>query len=118
MISELRKRDGSVLVTVILIMTVFSIFISSVLFLQRYSLRKAQSFVSGIRAEYLAEAGIYKALWFLKGNGGKDISWRTDNHTEEISGYGAYSFSIKSRGQDFIITSTGRSKRPVFQKKQ
>ncbi|MCD6311403.1 MAG: hypothetical protein J7M11_02985 [Elusimicrobia bacterium] len=115
---KVKSRKGSVLVTVILILTIFSIFIGSVLFLQRYSLRKAQRFVSGIRAEYLAEAGVYKALWFLKGNGGKDISWQTENYTEEISGYGSYAFSIKRNGHDYIITSAGKSKKPVFAKKR
>jgi len=114
---KFRNYKGSALITVILVMMVFSIYTGTMLFLHKYSIRKAQKIISYIRAEYLAEAGFYKAVWYLKGNGGKNLFWQPKNHIEKIPGYGSYSFSIKRNGQNYIITATGKSIKPILTEK-
>lgn len=72
----LKNTDGSALLLVLVIIMVLTTIIGAVLmgnFMQRRLFVKE---LQKIQARYLAEAAVYKTLWYLSGNGGRDVRWR------------------------------------------
>jgi len=72
-----------------------------------------------LQALYTAEAGLAKALWYLKGNGGKNSSWRTGVEGEPGEGpqkeelftrkKEICQLEIRDKGGFLQVTSTGKS---------
>jgi len=114
MISIFEESKGSILITTFSVMLLFLIFTGSMLFLQRYSIKRVHRLLSEVRAEYLAEAGVYKAIWYLKRNKNKGISQNFQDYKEEIPDYGSYTFSIFEEKGKYIILSQGESWKPVL----
>jgi hypothetical protein len=80
----LFDTQGSALVLVLVMVTVITTIVGAVLMGALLQLRLILREKHRLQAFYLAEAGIYKAIWHLCGNGGRDIFWRPDNETIEL----------------------------------
>ncbi len=106
-----RNNNGSLFLTFILLVAIAAIFMSFFYILigriQNLPLEKNR-----VRAFYIAEAGIQKAIWNLTtptGLGGQGSTWRTTGITESFSG-GQYTVSvIDGASGSVIITSTGEA---------
>lgn len=78
-VSEMQTNKGSALVLVLVIVTAVTILCSMVLvgiYLQMKFIRRD---INQIQAHYLAEAGVYKTVWYLSGNGNQNVFWRPEN---------------------------------------
>jgi hypothetical protein len=64
-----------------------------------------------LQAFYLAEAGIYKAIWHLSGNGGKDIFWRPGNEAIEIFDNQMAASTVQQWGGFLQVSSTANVRR-------
>lgn len=66
-----------------------------------------------IQAFYTAESGLTKALWYLKGNGGKNSLWRTQDADLEEELFtkkkGNCKIAVKDNGAFLEISSTGKT---------
>ena len=60
--------------------------------------RLARRDFNRLQAFYYAEAGVYKALWYLSGNDEQDWFWRPDKQDIAISNNQTAQISIKERG--------------------
>jgi hypothetical protein len=92
------KNIGSALVLALVMITVIVIICSAVLsgiFLQFKFIRKQ---VDSLKALNLAEAGVYKTIWYLSGNEGKGPLWRTMNESIELFDDTFASVSIEEWG--------------------
>lgn len=77
-----RRQQGSALILVIIILLAMTITISLI---QQGNWLNTKAIIQGnqrIQAFYLAEAAVYKTLWYLAGHEGKNANWRPVN--EEI----------------------------------
>lgn len=116
-----KKTKGNIILVFIL-MTALIVIAGSFIFLISGKMRNITYELSSMRALYVAEAGLQKAMWHLNtppGDGGQGTSWRTTG-LEETYGLGKYTFSISDAGGNrVIIISTGEvlsAKRAVSQK--
>lgn len=103
------NKKGNIILVFIL-MTALIVIASSFIFLISGKMRNITYELSSMRALYVAEAGLQKAMWYLvtpSSQGGQGTSWRTTGVTESYS-LGQYTFSILDSGVDeAIIASTG-----------
>lgn len=102
-------RKGNLLLTFILLVALAAVFMSFY-FLLIGRARNQPLEKNRVRAFYIAEAGIQKAIWNLitpTGLGGQGGAWRTTGLTESFGG-GQYSISVTDGVAGSItITSTG-----------
>jgi|GEM_PF-1266599 len=96
---------GSALILVLVIVTVVTIMCSIVLAgitLQQKVILKT---IHERQALYLAEAGIQKAMWYLSGDGGKGLRWRTEDETIELFDDHLASITVQEWGGYLIVQS-------------
>ena len=106
------RGKGNLLVTFILLVAVAAVFMSF-FFVLIGRARNVPLEKNRVRAFYVAEAGIQKAIWDLTtptGLGGQGTAWRTAGSTESFGG-GQYTISVLDGvSGSVIITSTGEVK--------
>ena len=105
---SLKDQQGSALATVLIMITVLTV-LSGVLF-AAFTLhhRLARRDFNRLQAFYYAEAGIYKALWYLSGNDELDWFWRPDKQDISISNNQTAQISVKERGGFLEIFSSAQ----------
>lgn len=102
-------KRGNIMLTFLLI-SVFALILFSIFFVQGGRLRSVTGGSNYLKALYIAEAGLNKAMWNLAtpvSSGGKGISWRTSGTSESYVG-GSYNISVTdSATHEITIISTG-----------
>lgn len=101
-----NKNKGSALVLALVIVTVITIICSTILMGAFLQLKFIRNNIHKLQAFYLAEAGIYKTIWYLSGNEGRDPFWRTENETMELFSNQTANVSVKEWGGFLKIVST------------
>ncbi|MCA9733966.1 MAG: pilus assembly PilX N-terminal domain-containing protein [Deferribacteres bacterium] len=113
------NEDGSALVIVLIMTSVFSLMIGGILLGNLLSQRTIQAAYNQQQAFYAAESGINKAMWLLAGNEDKDINWRTTGEeigifsigeSQGINNIDAY-VKVEDWGGYILITSTAAYKK-------
>lgn len=90
-------RKGFIIPFFMVLLIALSAVIGSVTYLTTTSLKNVDTKVNDQRARYIAEAGIYKAIWYLTGpeaEGAHDITWRISGETEAFGG-GSYTIIVE-----------------------
>ncbi len=105
----MKNQRGAALIIAISVLLVLLLLTEAVLILRKTSTRGTLLDVQRVKSKYLAEAGVYKAIWYLKGNGGKDINWQVNDFEEELGIAGKYKFSISKEGSNIVVASVGES---------
>ncbi len=103
--SALTDTQGSALVLVLVMVTLITTIVGAVLMGTLLQLRLILKEKHRLQAFYLAEAGIYKAIWHLSGNGGKDIFWRPQNEAIEIFDSQTAAVTVQQWGGFLQVTS-------------
>jgi len=105
----IKKRKGNVMIAFILI-TTLAVVAFSLYFILGGRMRGATGQTNYIKALYVAEAGIHKAIWLCTtppSEGGKGISWRTLGSTEAF-GDGSFTIVVgDDPPNNVLITSSG-----------
>jgi len=99
----MNKRGNIILVFIL--MTALIVIAASFIFLISGKMRNITYELSSMRALYVAEAGLQKAMWDLSTSpeaGGQGLSWRTTGQ-EESYGLGKYIFSISDAGGNRVL---------------
>jgi len=109
--SSCSSKKGSLMLTFIIMLAISSIFFSFIYVVTGRS-RNLAAQKQSVRAFYIAEAGINKAIWYLTtpvASGGRGDAWRTSATSESFAG-GAYTFSISDGPSgSILVVSTGES---------
>jgi hypothetical protein len=100
-----KNENGSALAIVLILVTALTLIASIVVLAYGYHYRSARRDVNRLQARYLAEGAIYKTLWFLGGNEGRDISWRPEDYPLHIDEENTARVSVRPRGGTFEITA-------------
>jgi hypothetical protein len=110
------RRRGSALATALIALMFVLTAGAGLLSLSLQSMRRSRFDVLRPRALALADAGVEKALYYLRTtapNGTTDGSWRATNWTEQVAGYGSFTVTVASgTGANLgraVITSVGRA---------
>jgi hypothetical protein len=105
----MAKKPGNIMLTFLLVM-VFALVLSSLFFVQGGRLRSVTGGSNYLKALYIAEAGLNKAMWNLAtpaSSGGKGVYWRASGTMESYAG-GEYRMSVTDSGtHEITILSTG-----------
>lgn len=106
-----NSKKGSLMLTFIIMLAVSAIFFSFIYVVTGRS-RNLATQKQSVRAFYIAEAGINKAIWYLTtpvASGGKGETWRISATSESFAG-GAYTFSVSDGPSgSILVVSTGES---------
>ena len=115
-LASVRHPRGGALLTSLAITMVLFITGTSVVALSIQSMRRARLDTLRTRALALADAGISKAVYYIRTtapDGTTDGSWRTTGRTESVVGQGDYTMSVVNGTGDaagkLILTATGRA---------
>ncbi|RMD91961.1 MAG: hypothetical protein D6813_06745 [Calditrichaeota bacterium] len=81
---QLKSENGSALVTVLILIATLMVISNALLTAYVLHNRLARKEFNRLRAFYLAEAGIYKTLWYLSGHEGHDLFWRPSDERIEV----------------------------------
>jgi acetyltransferase-like isoleucine patch superfamily enzyme len=114
------KRGAALLLSFMVMITLISVTGAYLTFVQ-YATRNIGSQIEDSQALYLAEAGIHKAIWYLKNtapDGSTDGSWRTTAYPadpgpnptdpqQESLGQGTYTMWVETVGSDIRIYARG-----------
>lgn len=103
---NLKNENGYALVTVTIFVMAITIVTGSLFGFYAAHVRVAKNDLFKTQAFYLAEAGIYKTLWHLAGNGGHDWQWRPVNENVQAFDDKAATITVEERGGFLKITST------------
>lgn len=104
------------MITFVLALVIFAL-VANWLSITSTRMNKANLVRDRYQGAYTAEAGITKALWYLAGNGGKNVGWRTqggveDNPVEEspfLNRNDKCEISVADRGGYLLIVTQGKS---------
>ncbi|MFH1347850.1 MAG: hypothetical protein ABIH22_04080 [Candidatus Margulisiibacteriota bacterium] len=91
-------KKGYIIPFFLVLIIALSAIVGSVTYITTASVRNINSKIYEQRSHYIAEAGIYKALWYLIGpeaEGAQGMTWRTTGVTEEFGG-GNYTIVIEN----------------------
>lgn len=102
----LKNENGYALVTVTVFVMAITIVTGSLFGYYSAHVRVAKNDIFKTQAFYLAEAGIYKTLWHLAGNGGHDWRWRPVNENVQAFDDKAATITVEERGGFLKIIST------------
>lgn len=108
----MRHKKGFIIPLTLVITLAISATIGALVYLNTVNLSNLTYKEEQIRARAIAEAGIYKAIWYLSNEpiaGGQGPKWRPVDYVESFGG-GSYNISIVSDTEEeglFIITVTG-----------
>lgn len=103
-----KDERGSALVTVLIMVTALTVISGSILAAFTLHYRFARRDLNRLQAFYFAEAGIYKALWYISGHDGFDWNWRPENEEIFVSNNQTAQISIQERGGFLEIISSIR----------
>lgn len=113
--SALRNTRGSALVLALGMVTIITGTIGVIMMAVQLQWRFVREEQNRIQALYLAEAGVYKTLWYLSGHGDKDIDWRPEYETIALFDEKTASISVKEWGGYLQITSAAQVQRVTKQ---
>lgn len=105
----MSNEKGSVLITILAVFLIISLLFGSVLLYGSWHKFRAQKALLDLKASYLAEAGVNRAIWYLSGNQDKGIWWRPENYHQNIDKADSYDFTIYNWGSYIAIDSQGKS---------
>ncbi len=105
-----KRVNGNVLIAFILV-AFLAVALSSLFFVLSGRLRSSTAESDRLKALYVAEAGIHKAIWYIvtpTSQGGRGTAWRTPG-TRENFGDGFYTMTVLSATSpgDIVIFSSG-----------
>jgi hypothetical protein len=106
---NLKEEKGSVLLPVLAVLLILTLIFTSVILYGAWHKMRAVKELQNLKASYLAEAGVNRAIWYLSGHEGKDIAWRTDSLTYRVKDSESYKFSISSSGGYLAVESEGKA---------
>lgn len=98
------------MVSVLAMVTIITSIIGVIMMAAHLQWRFIRNEQNRIEASYLAEAGVYKTLWYLSGNGGKDLGWRPENEVIELFDEATASITVKEWGGYLRIISTAQAR--------
>jgi len=103
-------KNGNILIVFILLVAL-SIIVTSFLFFIGGGLRGTTGTLNYVKALYIAEAGLNKAIWYFltsPSQGGQGTTWKPSGFSESYGG-GQYTFSIQNTADPLVlhIVSTG-----------
>jgi len=111
-----RQIRGSALVTALAILMVLFITGSGVLALSIQAMRRSTFDAMRARTIALADAGVEKAIYYLRTtapDGSVTGTWRTTGYTESMSGLGEYTMVVEdgtgANSGKIVVTSTGKA---------
>ncbi len=106
----MKKKSGYALLIVFIFLVGLAALTSSFLFLTSGGIKKVTQDQHSLQALYVAEAGLHKALWYIRtpvDQGGLGTSWRTSGTTESFAN-GFYTISVSDFSLNEIqVISTG-----------
>lgn len=105
----MKEEKGSILLPVLAVLLLLTFLFTSVILYGAWHKMRAVKELQALRASYLAEAGVNRAIWCLSGHEGKDISWRTDSLTYCVKDADSYKFSVSSWGGYLAVESEGKA---------
>ncbi|HEX9916998.1 MAG TPA: hypothetical protein VGB16_04600 [candidate division Zixibacteria bacterium] len=105
----MNNEKGSVLITILAVFLIISLLFGSVILYGSWHKFQAQKGLLDLKASYLAEAGVNRAIWCLSGNQDRDIWWRPENYHQDIDKADSYDFTIYNWGSYIAIDSQGKS---------
>ena len=94
----LADDRGSALAVVLILVLVMTVLSGMLLMAFTLHARAARRDLNRTQAFYWAEAGVYRALWYLSGNGGRDWRWRPQNQDITIFDDSEAQLTVRSRG--------------------
>jgi len=103
-----RDSRGSALVLVLVIVTVVTVIVNIMLIGSLLHLHLIKTDLYQLQAQYLAEAGVYKTMWYLSGRGGKDYRWRPKNEVIELPDGYVCTVSVEQWGGYLRVVSTAQ----------
>jgi hypothetical protein len=111
-----NPERGVALVMTIVIASVILILVGSWLALTTHRTSRVNRERARVQALYTAEAGIAKALWYLKGHGEKNLTWRTEQNCKDkpvreklfTRDVGECQISVRDKGGFLQIVSVGK----------
>ena len=107
----MKNRSGNILLITFILLTSLAMLVGSLAYLVTTSIKKTGVDLNYLKCFYYAEAGMNKALFYLKTSptyGGYGYRWRTPGLSEDI-GDGNYRIRVRDGSSPFevLITSTG-----------
>ncbi len=106
---QLSAKRGTVLILTFIVMVTLTAITAAFLYMTSTQLKGSGYDVASSKALWLAEAGLQKAIWYLKtptGSGGQGEGWTTAGTTENL---GAGSYTIVVERWDFALAANGTS---------
>jgi hypothetical protein len=111
-----RSSRGSALATALVVLLVVFSVGSGLLGLSMHMMRRGRLDALRVRALALADAGVEKAIYYLRTgapDGSKLATWRTNGYTETVTGQGDYTIVVKDGEGDneghIVVTCIGHS---------
>lgn len=111
-----RERGVALVITIVIAGVVLALVASWMALMTQRTSRVSRE-RARVQALYTAEAGIAKALWYLKGNGRKNLTWRTEEDGKDkpikedlfTRKVGVCQISVRDKGGFLEIVSVGKS---------
>ncbi len=108
---QISDEKGSALITVLLIAMVILIMSGAIISAVAWHHRTARRDLHRTQAYYKAEAGIYKALWYLSGHEGRDIAWRPTREEVSVNQEQVATVTVRERGGFLEVESLATVKK-------
>jgi hypothetical protein len=107
-----RNKKGNILLITFIMLTSLAVIAGSFSFVITIMIKRAGVNTRSAKAFYYAEAGLAKAIWYLKTPtylGGKDSTWRVTNFTENV-GEGSYKLTVENGATPIEVKITSQGK--------
>jgi hypothetical protein len=110
-INKLKNQKGSALLPVLSVFFILILIFTSVVMYGAWHRLRARLTLQKLKASYLAEAGVNRALWLLSGQEQKDLNFRTEGYLQKIDDLQSYQFKIRNWGGYLLVESEGKAGR-------
>ena len=107
----MKNQKGSALLPVLSVFFILILVFTSVVMYGAWHRLRARLTLQNLKASYLAEAGVNRALWLLSGHEQKDLNFRTEGFLQKIDTLQSYQFRIKNWGGYLLVESEGKAGR-------
>ncbi len=104
-IFDIRNNQGSALVLVLVIVTAVTIICSMILAGMYLQMKFIRRDIHQLQALYLAEAGIYKTVWYLSNNTNQNAFWRLENEALPLFENDTANISVKTWGGYLLVNA-------------
>lgn len=107
-----NTKRGMALILTFIFMVTLIIIVAAYLFMTTYSTRNLNAQINNVRAFYLAEAGLQKAIWNIltpvpQEGWGKFGAGQSRTEEDSLGGTGTYSVTASRTGNIYTIDSIG-----------